>query len=700
MKNHLSRLLALALALGCLSAIQLFSPSALSAAAPLPPSLMEKLDRGVVAVRATENTAYVSWRLLGTEPQDTAFNLYRSTDGAAPVKLNTAPLTQGTNFTDKTADFSKTNAYRVAAIDPATGRELALSKPKTVLNTLPASAPVRQYFAIPLRIPEGGVTPDGRHYTYTANDCSAADLDGDGEYEIVVKWDPTNAHDNAQDGYTGNVYLDAYKLDGTFLWRIDLGKNIRAGAHYTQFQVYDFDGDGLAEIACKTADGTIDGTGKVIGDPNADYRGTTGRLTGRILSGPEYLTIFSGKTGAALATTRYIPQRDPENHDDNPTPERQKELWGDNYGNRIDRFLACTAYLDGQRPSLVMCRGYYTRSVLAAWDYRDGKLTQRWVFDSDDGKPGDASYRDQGAHSVLVGDVNGDGCDEINYGAAMIGHDGKGIYSTGRGHGDAQHMTVMDPDRGGQQVWMIHEDPKVYGDAAFELHDARTGEIIFKRSDPSWKDIGRGCAGNIDPNHKGYQLWAGKGDLYDCKGNVISQKKPKEDNFMIWWDGDLLRELLDHVMEPVTEPNRGAASERPYIAKGNRKTDRGPMSDRPYIAKWNWKTETSEEIFTDPDCASNNGTKGTPCLSADLFGDWREEVIWRTKDNRELRIYTTIIPTDYRFFTLMHDRQYRTAIAWQNTAYNQPPHPSFYLGVGMTMPPKPNIVTTLAELQK
>ncbi|WP_145929108.1 rhamnogalacturonan lyase [Termitidicoccus mucosus] len=614
------------------------------------PSLMENLDRGIVAVRATETEVFVSWRLLGTEAPDTAFNLYRATDGAAPVRLNSAPLAGATCFTDKTADLARANTYSVRAI--VAGAEQPASASKSWI--LPSGAPVRQYLAIPLQLPGGGTTPDGKSYTYDANDCSVGDLDGDGEYEIVVKWYPTNSKDNSQGGYTGSTYLDAYKLDGTRLWRIDLGRNIRSGAHYTQFIVYDLDGDGIAEIACKTADGTVDGAGRVIGDAKADYRNERGV----ILDGPEFLTIFNGRTGAAMATTDYVPARGGDGSG-----------WGDAKGNRVDRFLACVAYLDGRRPSLVMCRGYYTRAVLAAWDWRDGKLTSRWVFDSEDGTPGNKAYSGQGAHSVLVGDVNGDGRDEIIYGAAVIGADGKGLYSTGLGHGDAQHMSVMDPARGGQQVFMVHENKRSYRNAGIEFRDARTGELIFgvsgKGDEWGKGDVGRGVAADIDPRTPGYEMWASYGEFYDNKGRVISSRKPRQTNFLAWWDGDLLRELLDGVT----------------------------------ISKWNWETGVSDVLLTDPDCASNNGTKATPCLSADLFGDWREEVVWRAADSRELRIYTTTIPTEHRLPTLMHDRQYRLAIAWQNVAYNQPPHPSFFLGHGMKLPrPKPDIVTSLKEL--
>ncbi|HMP06014.1 MAG TPA: hypothetical protein PJ982_06670, partial [Lacipirellulaceae bacterium] len=188
----------------------------------------------------------------------------------------------------------------------------------------------------------------------------------------------------------------------TLLWRINLGRNIREGAHYTQFMVYDLDGDGRAEVTCKTADGTVDGRGRVIGDPEADYVDARGR----ILQGPEFLTVFDGRTGAALDTVDYIP------------PRGDVAAWGDRNGNRADRFLACIAYLDGQRPSLVMCRGYYTRSVLAAWNFRDGRLSHLWTFDSDDGTPGNDAYRGQGNHGISVADVDGDGRDEIIYGSA------------------------------------------------------------------------------------------------------------------------------------------------------------------------------------------------------------------------------------------------------------------------------------------
>src|SRR5262245_41448933 len=365
------------------------APKALTQQTPGGPSLMENLGRGVVAVRSTTAEVFISWRVLGTDPPDTAFNLYRSTGGGAPTLLNAAPITGATQFVDNTADPAQANAYFVRAI------VFGLEQAPSASFTLPANTPVRQYLRLPLQIPPAGVTPVGENYTYSPNDASVGDLDGDGEYEIVVKWDPSNSKDNSQSGFTGNVYLDAYKLDGTRLWRIDLGRNIRAGAHYTQFQVYDLDGDGRAEVACKTADGTVDGAGVVIGDAGADFR----NAAGYILDGPEFLTVFNGMTGAALATASYV------------VPRGAVSNWGDNYGNRVDRFLAGVAYLDGQRPSLVMARGYYTRTVLAAWNWRNGALTNIWTFDTGDTGTANpyAAWRGQGNHQLSIGDVDGDG---------------------------------------------------------------------------------------------------------------------------------------------------------------------------------------------------------------------------------------------------------------------------------------------------
>ena len=306
----------------------------------------EQLGRGVVVCRtANGDSVSIGWRYLEEDSRTTAFNVYR--DGK---KVNKTPITGATYLKQP---YEGAATYEVRTVD--NGKE---SHRKDGRYTLKDDAP-KGYLSIPLDMPEGGQTPDGRRYGYSANDASVGDVDGDGEYEIILKWEPSNARDNAHDGYTGNVLFDCYRLDGTRLWRIDLGRNIRAGAHYTQFMVYDLDGDGRAEVVMKTSDGTVDGKGRVIGDAAADYRTHTGRV-GRILSGNEYLTVFSGQTGENLSTVDYVPALGTGD-------------WGDDYGNRSERYLACVAYLDGQHPSVVMCRGYYERSTLTAWDW-DGTM--------------------------------------------------------------------------------------------------------------------------------------------------------------------------------------------------------------------------------------------------------------------------------------------------------------------------------------
>jgi rhamnogalacturonan endolyase len=584
---------------------------------------MEKLDRGLIAMRQGTDSVYIGWRLLGTEPDEIAFNLYRKTGEKTLIKLNKQPITQSTNYVDAKVDFSFTNTYFVKAV--LHGIEQKESKP----YLLPVNTPSKQYLDIPLKTPLG----------YTPNDMSVGDLDGDGEYELVVH-QTGRGRDNSSNGFTDPPIFQAYKLDGTFLWEINLGKNIREGAHYTQFMVYDLDGDGIAEFACKTADGTRDGKGKIVGDSTKNWL----NRFGKILEGPEYFTIFSGKTGEALATTDYIPSRGDVGG------------WGghggngktDNTGNRVDRFNACIAYLDGVHPSIVMCRGYYGRTVLAAWDFRAGKLTSRWVFDTKDGKN---PYSGMGNHGLSVADVDGDGKDEIVYGAMVVDDNGKGLFTTGLRHGDALHVSDLDPDRPGLEVFGVHEieeGTKGYGAA---LYEAKTGKILWSGSDG--EDVGRGVADNIDNTRVGAQMWwSGSNGLFDMKGNRIGES-PRSTNFLIYWDGDLSRELLD----------------------GN------------HIDKYN-----GGRLFTANGYLSNNGTKSTPALSADLFGDWREELILRAYDNKSLRIFTTVIPTEHRTYTLMHDPQYRLSIAWQNIGYNQPPHTGFYFGYGMKKAPKPPIV--------
>lgn len=580
----------------------------------------EVLGRGVVAVRLSTDSVLVSWRYLSTDSRKVSFNVYRN-----GMLLTEEPVKVSTQYRDQFPS-GKEAVYEVR---PVQGRR----EQTTTIGRcfLPSDAPCG-YLQIPLKKPAGQVMPDGVRCHYSANDVSVADLDGDGEFEYILKWDPSNSKDNSHSGYTGTVLLDAYELDGTHLWRIDLGRNIRAGAHYTQFMVYDLDGDGKAELVAKTADGTIDGIGVVLGDSMADHRVAPrrpeGGKFGYIASGPEYLTVFSGETGKAMCTVDYIPQRG------------HLRKWGDNYANRSERYLAAVAYLGGAHPSVVMCRGYYTRSVLAAYDWDGTNLTSRWVFDTDSSAW--ATYAGQGNHNLRVADVDGDGFDEITYGACAIDHDGKGLYNTRFGHGDAMHLTAFSPQSDALQVWCCHENKR----DGSELRDAATGKVIFQI--PSRKDVGRCMAADIDPHNEGLEMWSSaSGGILNTKGDVVcSSPKGLPVNMAVWWDGDLLREMLD----------------------------------KECVSKYDWNNQECFPLANFEGCRFNNGTKSNPCLQGDILGDWREEVIVRTADSDALRIYVSPCPTPYRFHTFLEDRPYRLSLTMQNVAYNQPTQPGFYFG--------------------
>ncbi|WP_426278433.1 rhamnogalacturonan lyase [Chryseobacterium sp. S-02] len=598
---------------------------------------MEYLKRGVIAIPSNSGV-FVSWRLLGTEPQNTQFDLYR-TENNTTKKLNEKPLLNETCFLDKTADKGKNYTYFVKSntndqtVDQDVAEYAANQKP---------------YFSIPLKTPQG----------YTPNDASVADLDGDGEYEIILH-QTGRSKDNSQKGETDPPIIQAYKLNGQFLWEINLGKNIREGAHYTQFLVYDLDQDGKAEIVMKTADGSKDGKGKFIGDPTKNYVNENGM----ILSGPEFLTVFNGETGEEIHTVNYQVPRFAGSL--NPTNEQMTETWGDAKGNRIDRFLGAVAYLDGKTPSVIMSRGYYTRTAIAAWDYKDKKLSLRWLFDTESSEE-NKKYRGQGNHNLTIADVDNDGKDEIVFGAMTVDDDGKVLNSTGYGHGDALHVGDLDPSNPGLEIFDIQER---FDDAGAHFRDAKTGKVLWKlpsleySSKSKFQGPGRGLSLNIDPRYEGSECWAagaGVKGLYDAKGNKIAEKSPAC-NMGIYWDGDFLSEILDGTV----------------------------------VTKWDWKNSKSDVMFDAKNfqCESNNGTKKNPSLVADLFGDWREEVMYRTSDNKELRIFSTTIPTNHRLYTLMHNPQYRLSIVWQNVGYNQPPHTDYYLDESENHIPQPNIIT-------
>ena len=627
-----------------------------------PVSQMEKLDRGLVVIKYT-NGYFVSWRLLGTDDENTTFEILR-------------------NGTSLRKDIYKTTSVSFSSGSADDTYQVVTYQNGTAVETSPEVKPYNIYLQVKLDRPATGALGG----TYSPNDCSVGDADGDGQYEIFVKWDPSNSKDNSQSGKTDNVYLDCYKLDGTKLWRIDLGVNIRAGAHYTQFLVYDFDKDGKAELMCKTAPGSIDGAGNYVNqaatdnniktaDNTKDWRTTDGRING----GQEYLTVFNGMSGAAIHTIAYYPNRNtnadlsdaagsfnwgaPDNKNDSGT-----------YGNRGERYLAAVAYLSGadKKPSGIFTRGYYGYAYLWAVDFDGQQLKHRWLHRSDSKTQWsvvDAGMNESskvtapassagegrntmfanGNHNISVGDVDGDGKDEVIWGSAAVDDDGKLLYSVGFGHGDAIHLGDLNPDRPGLELFDIHEDK---GEFAWDIHDAATGEILWKGG-MSGVDNGRGLSADIVADSRGYEFWSSYGGLSSSATirtpyNIITGKSVGSDNpsmnFRIYWDGDAYDELLDGI---TISKYGGSAS----LGVG-----RSVISGQ-----------------------SNNSTKSTPCLSADIFGDWREELIVRSASDDALNIYSTVSSTNYRVPTLMHDHVYRMGVAWQNVGYNQPPHLGYYL---------------------
>ena len=656
-----------------------------------PVEQMEQLDRGVVVVAGQSGGRFVSWRLLATDPAGITFDVVR--DGTV-VASN---LTTATSFLD--SGGSTTSTYQVVA--RAGGQVVETSAANHSWADL--------YTSLQLDRPDGGTTTSG-DYTYTPNDMSVGDVDGDGQYELFVKWDPSNSSDNASGAFTGNCIIDCYRLDGTRLWRVDLGSNIRSGAHYTQFMVYDFDGDGRAEMMCKTAPGSLDGQGNYVtaaatetaitgADNTASYITTSdGKSKGMILSGPEYLTVFNGLTGAAQHTIWYNPNRAGNygQADDHPT---DGNFWGDNYGNRGDRFLAAVAHLDkgARTASGIFCRGYYARAYVWAVDYKNQRLSHRWLHCSDskttysvtDASFTKKSYTGQkstftaasgetacssgtlygnGNHNLSIADVDGDGKDEIIWGSAACDDNGRLLYGVGFGHGDAIHLADLLPDRPGLEVFDVHEEKGTY---AWDLHDACTGEVLLKGG-PAGVDNGRGLAAHVDANYResffssaadGWSDSSNVNIIYfptrNCAtGELMSKYGPKVNNFRIYWDGDLLEEYLGDM----------ARHNQPFLEKWN-----GNGCTRMYP-----KSKTN--LYSIANSMTCNDTKGTPCLQADILGDWREEVIFYDgSDPSRINIFTTNVPTDYRVPTLMHDHVYRMGIAWQNTSYNQPPHLGFFL---------------------
>ena len=599
--------------------------------------VMENLNRGVSNAHG-KNGNLVSWRHLANDNENTTFDLWRIRE-SGNVKLGTFTMKDASNYFDPEGTAS--DWYTIDTYVNGECTEFAngsINLPNT--NSGQSGA----YFDINTQTPPAQTMPDGTTCTYTENDCSVGDVDGDGQYEIFVKWDPSNSQDNSKSGYTGSVYIDCYRLDSTLLWRIDLGKNIRAGAHYTQFMVADFDLDGKAEMICKTADGTKDGQGTVIGNGSADYRNTSGT----VLSGPEYITLFEGATGKALDTKDYDPGRG----------SQSKSTWGDEYGNRSERYTACVAYLDGERPSACFGRGYYTRLAVAAWDVVNKKLSERWLFDT--GFNSSAAGYGDGNHHELGADVDGDGKDEVVCGSAVIDDNGKLLYTSGMAHGDAIHIGDFVPSNPGVEIFQCLEDETHPNGTAVNfgtvLRSGRDGKVLFRET--AGGDTGRCIADNLVAGNEGAEMCGSHNAiLYDCvTGKQLNDLTFASitkwgQNSVVYWTDVLERAVLDRTMADQYGQGR---------------------------------------VFTGDDVTYNNASKSNACLTCDLFGDWREEMVFRKSDGG-LRVFGTTFTSQYPICTLMQDPQYRVQAAAQNNGYNQPPHTEYFLGTGHALPEAPEI---------
>ena len=639
---------------------------------------MEKLDRGLIAIK-TDGGVYLSWRLFdsednifGSADKNVSFNVYR--DGKKISEVATK-----TNYVDSTVGTN----YSVAPV--INGVEGEKCNPVTAYNN--------SYFDIPLSKPDDETIydPSGNKlatYSFFPADCSTGDVDGDGEYEIIVKW-TSSEHDVGSPGdpaYSGTVHLAAYKLDGTKLWKNDiaLGKNVYSSAHTVQFLVYDFDGDGKSEVMCQTSLGSKDGQGKYVSNAaqtdeeikaitdeensTADYRGY-----GRITEGKEFLTVFNGETGVAMDTINLPTTRGSENGVD----------YGDDFGNRSNRFVSDIAYLDGEKPYAIYLRGYYfgrngkQRTSIAGISWDGTALSPTYRFDTQKGQEGyyDGAYQyvGNGNHNCTVADVDNDGKDEFITGALCMevndDNEFRPKWCTYLQHGDALHIGNYDPTHTGFEFFTVHEDSGTNSlsgnditlDFGMSVIDAETGNIMFHEGASA--DTGRGVMANVGAGGY-YQIWSAKNSARQSNGGTdfttatsLTGRNTPSMNFRIFWDGDLYDNLLDGVEDP-------------------------PKSKIYYVNITDWDGRSMSNVFNtkDYDCVAINGTKANPSLQADLFGDWREEVVCPRTDGNALRVFSTTNTTDYKIKTLMQDPVYRSGVAAEQTAYNQPPHVGFYMG--------------------
>lgn len=598
----------------------------------------------------------VSWRLLPQDDYETAFDLYRQPAGKARQLITgTSGVIASTCFQDSYNDFSQDITY-----------ELTYHGQKSILGTYTIKASQLQagvpFVGIPLQTWED--CPQG--FIYKVNDCSFGDLDGDGQPEIVLKrgFRPdslllVNGGLSEEDNplITHTTMWEAYKLDGTMLWRVFSGPNIQSG-NSTSFAVYDFDGDGKCEVVTRLSEGAVFGDGKVIGDTNGDgktdYR--TFQSSNHIHGAPEFICVIDGESGQELARAEFIPTGS------------LSEAWGDSYWKRAASVRIGVIRCDADTTSILVSRGIYARSVVEAWDYTDGQLKRRWHFDSN--AVGCGEYAGQGYHSLFVGDVDQDGLDEMCYGSMTLDHDGSPLYVsgstngvetvihgaqidnnfTGYGHGDALHMGDFLPDRPGLEIWSCFETGN-YGAA---LRDAATGETIWNVKNNS--DVGRCSVADIFPEYPGCEMWWYGGKIMTADGQEVMTDggnaiTPSADNMAVWFTGSINRQLLDGNKICTNVASTGK--------------ERRPLRANYFNAK------------------AINGTKNNPCIYADILGDWREEVIYVDSAETQLKIFSTWYPTDYRFRPLLEDHHYEMSALNENIGYNQPTETGGYMGSDM-----------------
>ena len=593
----------------------------------------------------------VTWRMLPGDDATTGFDLYRTIGTGTETKIATN-IPNRTCYQDGSASKTADNIYRLTY----TGSTETLSTFTLTKNQVAGGQP---YISIPLADTKD-VYEDTSKIVYTANDVSVGDLDGDGEFEIVVKRlqsvkdadgniisDGTGASYSQQDCLWAVIW-DAYELDGTLLWRVKGGPGIILG-NSSSFAIADFDGDGCAEMAIRTCEGTVFGDGQQIPDTNGDgkidYR-TWGNLNSSSpgwidhynSAGPEFISIVDGKTGAELARDNFIDRE-------------TSSSWGDDYWKRACSFRVGVGCFDETGlPSVVLGRGVYAHSVIEAWDWRDGQLVKKWRFDTNDkgtGKDGKkhSTYAAQGNHSLNVADLDGDGLDEVMYGSMAVDHDGVGLWNTGLGHGDANHVGKFLPSREGLQVFHCLET----GKTMVALHDARDGSVIWKKDASSDNDMGRCMVADYTPGSPGCEFCYYKSDLFDQDGGStgISTASNWKLGFAtaVWFDGSLSRQ--------------GLSEEGVIHSVPNGRT----------FTMWRYSMTMI------------NGTKGNPSWYGDLVGDWREEIILPDATRlADIKIFSTWYPTAHKFPWLMTDHCYWMSCLNQNIGYNQPTNTGYYLG--------------------